>query len=267
MAEHDYNEVSFFRPHSPHSKDNAKMITFFVILWAVAVFGFQIALQLTNKPTPEPSHGVWSEVWPKIKDGTATEADRVRFADALLMVLGKNVALKAPHKDALRKALSHTAVSLAGADLVNEYAALNVSIREAKFSKTPVPDEVFAELNAKFPQLHAKLVPALRLAEAGKDPVSWNKLKADLLPSAIVAVTGAALPDDVVSALPGIMDLYLVHNSGPLTQARFLGFPFHYWYTAQFLLILFVLICIIYAKMLERINRKYEFVDDPSTGS
>ena len=36
------------------------------------------------------------------------------------------------------------------------------------------------------------------------------------------------------------LDLYLVHNQSVLTDLKFLGFPFHYFYTAVFLLILFV---------------------------
>ena len=57
------------------------------------------------------------------------------------------------------------------------------------------------------------------------------------------------------------MDLYLIHNSSPL-NFKFIGFPFHYWYTAQFLLILFVLLCLIYAVIIEKVNKKHEFPED-----
>ena len=62
--------------------------------------------------------------------------------------------------------------------------------------------------------------------------------------------------------IPEIMELYLVHNRSALTDTKFMGFPFHYWYTAQFLLIMFVLICLLYGLFIDKLNKKHNFKDD-----
>lgn len=52
------------------------------------------------------------------------------------------------------------------------------------------------------------------------------------------------------------MKLYMTHNQSVLTNAKFLGFPFHYFYTAVFLLILFVFLCWLYCVITDRVNIK-----------
>ena len=79
----------------------------------------------------------------------------------------------------------------------------------------------------------------------------------DLLPNSLVKVQNPTLSTEVKESLPKIMELYLVHNQSFLTDFRFLGFPFHYWYTAQFLLILFVVLCLIYAVSIDKINTNH----------
>jgi putative solute:sodium symporter small subunit len=83
----------------------------------------------------------------------------------------------------------------------------------------------------------------------------------DLLPTSIVKVENPSLSAESIKALPEIMKLYLIHNQSFLTDFKFLGFPFHYWYTAQFLLILFVVLCLIYAVTIDKINKEYNVVE------
>ena len=85
---------------------------------------------------------------------------------------------------------------------------------------------------------------------------------ANLLPTSLVPVKLDELSSDNKTALPGIMKLYLIHNQCSLTNFKFMGFPFHYWYTAQFLLIMFVLLCLIYDVITDRENKKYGFVEE-----
>ena len=59
-----------------------------------------------------------------------------------------------------------------------------------------------------------------------------------------------------LSDLPSAMEKYLVHNRSFLTDATFFGFPLHYFYTAQFLLILFIILCIVYAKAIDKIHTR-----------
>ena len=57
------------------------------------------------------------------------------------------------------------------------------------------------------------------------------------------------------------MGLYLIHNRSVLTDLKFLGFPFHYFYTAVFLLILFVGLCWLYCVRTDLFNKKYGIED------
>lgn len=42
-----------------------------------------------------------------------------------------------------------------------------------------------------------------------------------------------------------------------LTRAKFIGFPFHYWYSTQFTTVGFVLLCAIFSYFIEKIYDKY----------
>ncbi|MDF1571201.1 MAG: DUF4212 domain-containing protein [Bacteroidales bacterium] len=75
-----------------------------------------------------------------------------------------------------------------------------------------------------------------------------------LLPVELTTRNINSLSDEAKSDLPGIMKKYLVHNQSFLTDARFLGFPFHYFYSAVFLLILFVGLCWLYCVRADRRN-------------
>lgn len=43
-------------------------------------------------------------------------------------------------------------------------------------------------------------------------------------------------------------------GSSFLTDARFLGFPFHYWFTGQFCIIGFLLLCILFNRLFDRLS-------------
>ena len=45
-----------------------------------------------------------------------------------------------------------------------------------------------------------------------------------------------------------------------LTDARFLGFPFHYWFTAQFAILAFLLLCLLF-------NYRYDRLISKQTGT
>ncbi|MCK5243390.1 DUF4212 domain-containing protein [bacterium] len=92
--------------------------------------------------------------------------------------------------------------------------------------------------------------------------VSAESLEAKLLEIELSETRVAALDSDSQELVPGIMQLYLTHNQSVLTDTKFLGFPFHYWYTAEFLLILFVLICLFYCLLIDKIHKKYNLVED-----
>ena len=148
-------------------------------------------------------------------------------------MLGKNIAVKDEHKAFLQEALSWSV-----------YSMQDESTR-AVFENDP--DEGTIEI--------AK-------SSIGLTTEGFDKVMSDLLPTSLLKVQSKTISAECKAAIPGIMKLYLVHNQSGLTDLRFLGFPFHYWYTAQFLLILFVLLCLTYAAVIDKMNTKYDFVEE-----
>lgn len=227
-----YN-VNFFKPKSAHARSDMKMISIMLVIWVVAVFGFQFALLLTSKATPEPAYETFQKVWPAIESGTADADAQKQFSRSVLSVLGKNIAVSDADKAVLKDALCYSVNTLLPSD---QKAALS------DYNADPAQTKIIAA--------------SIGLADTG-----FDKLMTDLLPTSIVPASPKELSDESKNALPNIMELFLVHNRGVLTEARFLGFPFHYWYTAQFLLILFVVLCLIYAVLIDKINTKHGFVE------
>lgn len=227
------HEVNFFKPTSAHAKANMKLIITLVIVWAVAVFGFQFLLLALQRDTPEPIYSDFQAVWSKVAEGSATADEQRTFARATLAVLGKNIAVSAGEKAVLKDALSATVRELLPA---GRAAAYNAGLGERASAEAV-----------------AIAAGAIGLAETG-----FDKLMRELLPTSLVAGPGGI--DD--ERIPVIMTTYLVHNRSGLTDFTFLGFPFHYWYTAQFLLILFVVLCLIYAVVIEKIHAKHGFVEE-----
>ena len=57
--------------------------------------------------------------------------------------------------------------------------------------------------------------------------------------------------------------LYLVLNqwsadgSGPLTATSLLGFPFHYWFSGQFLIVWFIVLCFLFNVLVDRLTDRF----------
>lgn len=224
----DYN-VNFFKPKTAHSRANMNMIISMVLVWALAVFGFQVLLMVFNQPTPEEGYTTFESVWPKVKDGSASVQEKQEFAKVCLNVLGKNIVLTDTQKILLKDSLTQTLLGL-------------------------VPSEKQSIITGDDKQAAVTLAKNV----IGLQVSGFDTLRADLLPYSIISNPSEEYSDE----LPAIMELYLVHNQSFLTDMRFIGFPFHYWYTAQFLLILFVGLCLIYAYKTDRSNKKYNFPDE-----
>ncbi len=92
----------------------------------------------------------------------------------------------------------------------------------------------------------------------GLETNEFGQIMTELLPYSLVQPQSATYD----SSLPDIMEKYCMHPQGPLTNFKFLGFPFHYWYTAQFLLILFVLLCLVFAFRIEKLYLKNNFIEE-----
>ena len=84
-----------------------------------------------------------------------------------------------------------------------------------------------------------------------------TSLEAPILSASLKKDYPASLTEPSFNRLPDVMRLYLTHNQSVLTDTKFLGFPFHYFYTAVFLLVLFVVLCIVYNRLIEwRLNKE-----------
>lgn len=233
MTKTDQYEVNFFKPLSKHAKANKKLILILATIWAVSVFGFQFLLMFLNSPTPEASYTAFQSVWPQVvEDPSASLEQQQVFSRALLSVLGKNIAVKEEDKTILKSTLSWTLMSMQ-------------------------PDSLKAVFQG---ESNASSVQTARAA-LNLETTGFDKIMADLLPTSLVPVAPDEFDSQNKALLPGLMKKYLVHNQNVLTNFKFIGFPFHYWYTAQFLLILFVVLCLIYAVAIDRMNKEHEFVE------
>lgn len=215
MENIDYS-VNLFTPKTGHAKANSKIIITMVLVWAVAVFGFQFLLKALEKPTKEKSLIAFEQVWENVAAGMATSSEKQTIAKSILAVLGKSV--KKEDRAILVKVLNWNVYSLSP-DLTKAQASEHLGVSAES--------------------LEAVLL-ALELSETRVD----------------------ALDGDAKDRVPGIMRLYLTHNQSVLTDTVFLGFPFHYWYTAEFLLILFVGLCLTYCILIDRIHKKYQIRED-----
>jgi len=234
MTDNGQYDVNFFKVKTSHARTNKKLILSLAIIWAVAVFGFQFLLIIFNEETPEKSYTSFESLWPAvIENSEASLEDKQLFSRSILSVLGKNSTVTHVHQDVLKEMLSW-----------NIYTMLTDS-NKTLFTKKPNGQTL-----------------ALAKETIGLASTGFDKIMVDLLPFSIVKVESDQLKPASIKALPGIMKRYLVHNQSALTNFNFIGFPFHYWYTAQFLLILFVVLCLIYAKVFERLNRKHNFIEE-----
>jgi putative solute:sodium symporter small subunit len=193
-----------------------------------------------QKPTPEPSYTAFENVWENVKSGKASQDEIQQFGQATLAVLGK-VALEPDERTLLSQAMSWSVIRAFPDSL---RSAIEAEIRTFEAQKQQIAnigDEAYVKEKRV---LSEKYSPALGLSE--------NDVRTRILPIELTAVNISSLSDEAVNSLPGIMRKYLVHNQSFLTNFVFLGFPFHYFYTAVFLLILFVGLCWLYCIRTDR---------------
>jgi putative solute:sodium symporter small subunit len=252
----DYN-FSLFKPNSDYSRRVRNIITSMLIIWAVAVFGFQILLRVIQKPTPEKAFTTFESVWERVKTGMATADEKKDFVHSVIAVLGKST-LKKDNKEILAYALSWST-----------YSTLDSSRKEALL-KNVMDFRVSRENLAKSTNDEGYLQAKETLDKSKKEILtqvseihgfSSSSLEANIVAFNLTEADVQQLSEKDINSLPDIMKLYLVHNQSFLTDFKFLGFPFHYFYTAEFLLILFVLLSLIYSMRIEKLQKKFKIVE------
>jgi hypothetical protein len=217
-----------------------------LLVWAVAVFGFQILLRVMQKPVPEKSLSLFESFWPAVVSGDMTSVDYKAFLQSLVLVKGKNM-VKPDDQVVVSEAINYVAFTVFPDSIK---AWVSTRVKEAKALQVTLvtqKDQQYLDTKALIRQKQQELA---RVSEpfTGFQPGS---LEAGIFVSSLQNDSPVSPVDGSLSRLPEIMQLYLTHNQSRLTDARFLGFPFHYFYTAVFLLILFVGLCIAYNILVE----------------
>jgi len=245
-SQNDYR-FSFFKPTTESARHNRNMVVQLVLIWAVAIFGFQIMLKILEKPVPEPSYTLFESSWQSIEAGTPAVTDYQGAGQAVLSVLGK-IAIQPDDKLLLNNALSWYAYQLA--DQKEEFITRVADFEEVAASISDITDEAYvAKKN--------ELVPVL--AELfGLDEMD---VRSKIAPLEVKTSLMESFEDSDRDQMMETMGFYLIHNRSVLTDVRFLGFPFHYFYTAVFLLILFVGLCWLYCVRTDMFNKKYGIED------
>ena len=248
--DHNGYHISFFRPTTPRAKVNRNIVLWLASIWAVAIFGFQILLRVLEKPTPEPAYISFQHVWGDVLNGSANTVELQEFGKSTLSVLGK-IALSNEEKMVLDNALSWSVYQLTPDSLrpmlVAQVAEFEIIKQETSNLFNP------QYINARN-ALSVELSPLLDLAS--------NDVRTKILPLELNAALMNNLEGDIAMRLPQIMEKYLIHNQSVLTDYKFLGFPFHYFYTSVFLLILFVGLCWVYCILIDRLDKKLKTVEE-----
>ncbi len=246
MNENNQFHISFFRPTTERARKNRNKVVWLVAIWAIGVFGFQFLLRAIEKPTPEPVLVEFNQVWDNVKSGNASDQELQTFAHSALQVAGK-VFIKPEHRAALDNGITWATMKLAD-------SAQKVAINRAllDFEKSASEVEVLTE--EKYQSAKKKLA-ALARVPLGLKP---NELLTKFLPLELRPNMAGEFTKENKKIVAEAMPLYTTHYQSVLTDTKFLGFPFHYFYTAVFLLILFIAICWFYSFTTDKINKKLQ---------
>lgn len=241
--------ISFFKPTTESARENRNMVGWLVLIWAVAIFGFQIALFVLQKPTPEAVYEKYENSWQQVKSNNASEADLKDFSYATLSVLSK-VFINPADRTALENALSWSVYQLATPSQKSELLEAMKAFENSAASITDITDANYQQLKTKLSMLAGSVMG-----------LSQNDVRSKILPLELVSSAVTEFSDGNKAIVEAAMPLYLIHNQSVLTDTKILGFPFHYFYTAVFLLVLFVGLCLVYCVRTDRINARLNIAD------
>ena len=227
-------DFNFFKPSSDFAKANTRLISIVVIIWAVAVFGFQFLLKTIEKPVPEAQLATFEQVWPDAMAKTASPQELQKLAVIYLNLMGRHIPLRS--NDAFKLGFTSVVYDLLPRN--EKPAFLALTQKDLSERKT----------------MSASVAASLGLEK--------DSILAQVVPYAMVAYDGSPVDAEALKTVPQLMQKNLVHNRSVLTDTKFLGFPFHYFYTAVFLLVLFVTLCLVYCKLVDKIVVKYGMEDE-----
>ena len=256
MEQSDNYNFNLFSPRNLHGKKNRNVILTMLVIWATAVFGFQILLKTIEKPTSEKSLAVFESVWPKAVAGNLNTVNYEGLLNSVIMVKGKNT-VKPEHQKTLNAAISFITFSVLPDSLKSGLLGVVSEISSFKEQLPGTKDQEF--LNLKSTILNRE--KAIEEITSPYTGLQKGSLEEKILAVSLSGDFPGSLSDVSLGGLPQIMALYLTHNQSFLTDTKVLGFPFHYFYTAVFLLLLFIFLCIVYNILIEWRLRKEGIVE------
>jgi putative solute:sodium symporter small subunit len=246
MESPDQYNFSIFSPRNLHGKKNRNVILTMLLIWAVAVFGFQLLLRIIEKPTPEKALTMFESAWPSAVANETAGADYKTLLNSMVLVRGKNI-VKPGDQKTLNEAISLVTFKVVPDSVkalilgnISELAVLRGNLIKSKDAEYLNIKTLISEKN--------KLITVMTEQYSG---FKVGSLEANILTASLVENYPESITAAEFSTLPAIMSFYLTHNQSKLTDTKFLGFPFHYFYTAVFLLILFIALCIVYNILIE----------------
>jgi uncharacterized membrane protein len=246
MESSDNYNFSIFQPRNLHGRKNRNVILTMLLIWSVAVFGFQFLLRAIEKPVPEKALVTFEKLWPEVQTGLVSADDAKAFLNSLIMARGKGTLLAND-----QKVLSDAISCMTGQILPEEIKTTLVeTVSEIGVLRARLPalkDQEFLTTKIKIAELSNSIV----VVTTPFTGIEKGSLEASILTYSLGNDYPASFNDKSFERLEGIMRLYMTHNQSVLTDTKFLGFPFHYFYTAVFLLILFVGLCIAYNILIE----------------
>ncbi len=246
MESTDNYDFSIFSPRNRHGRKNRNVILTMLVIWAVAVFGFQFLLRAIEKPTPERSLTVFESIWPAAQTVDIASVDYKELLRSLVLVKGKNTVRPEDQK-VLSDAISFIAFSVFPDDVRTSMLSGIEDLKSSRAGLAKATDQEYLNLKT----LISATDKALSVASESYTGFAYGSLEAEIFVSSLAAQYPESFGDESFAALPGIMKLYLTHNQSVLTDTKFLGFPFHYFYTAVFLLIMFIVLCLVYNILIE----------------
>jgi putative solute:sodium symporter small subunit len=245
----NHYHLSFFKPTTDSARRNRNMVVQLVLIWTVGIFGFQLLLKLLEKPTPEPVYLQFEKSWARIEAGNQDISDYQVAGQAALSVLGK-VAIAPEHRMILDRAVSWLAFNIADAEQKQELRNAVGEFEQIAAASGNIADPDY--IASKY-----RLIPVL-VELFDLDPLD---VRGKIAPLEVKLSMMDSFDAESRNAFVDAMGFYLTHNRSVLTDTRFLGFPFHYFYTAVFLLILFVGLCWLYCVRTDHFNGKYGIED------
>ncbi|HUV01278.1 MAG TPA: hypothetical protein VMW32_09975 [Bacteroidales bacterium] len=189
---------------------------------------------------------MFESTWPTVFTNDIASVDYKTLLKSLVLLKGKNI-LKPEDKKVLSDAISCITFNVVPDSIrtsvlkgISDLNALKLQLIKAK-------DQEYLAIKNMIGERYKTLSDI----SAPYSGFNYSSLEAPIFIGSLEEEYPESLGDGSLARLPEIMKFYLTHNQSILTDTKFLGFPFHYFYTAVFLLILFVALCIVYNILIE----------------